>query len=694
MVKQVVCILLAVTLLCILSPLVALPVHAQTTAESDGWTPDVGKKPTKPEEPKEPEINTPIFTCQVSGGEITVTGYTGNGGNVVIPSTLKGYPVTSIGKNAFSDCIGLTSITLPDSVLSIGDAAFGYCYNLTDVWYTGNEINKSVLFIGNNNDLLTSATWHYDACPIGTEHTYDNTCDAECNVCKQTRNNTHDYEWVTDKAETCGVDGQKHEECTLCHTTRNENTVIPATTKHDYAAATCKTPKTCEVCGATTGSKLSHKSDTGTVTKKATCTNTGTKTYTCTLCKAVIKTETIAKVAHKYDTGKVTAKATCKDTGVKTYTCSGCNGIKTETIAKSSTHTYTKVTTVKATLSKNGYVLTECKTCGKDKSKVTTYYAKSFTLSTTSYTYNGKAKTPSVVVKDAKSNTLKKDTDYTVSYASGRTNVGTYKVTVTMKGKYSGSTVLTFKINPASISLYKLSTATYTYNGKAKTPSVTVKNASGATLTKNTHYTVTYANGRTNVGTYKVTIKGKGNYTGSKTLTFKISPAGLSSYKLSTTAYTYNGKAKTPSVTVKNASGTTLKKDTHYTVTYASGRKNVGTYKVTIKGKGNYTGTKTLYFTIKPKAASINTLTAKSKALTVKLNRSLQQSTGYQIQYSTSKSFKSYKIKTITSYKTSITTLTGLKAKTTYYVRVRTYKTVNGTKHYSNWSTYKYIKTK
>ncbi|MBQ3133957.1 MAG: fibronectin type III domain-containing protein, partial [Clostridia bacterium] len=75
-------------------------------------------------------------------------------------------------------------------------------------------------------------------------------------------------------------------------------------------------------------------------------------------------------------------------------------------------------------------------------------------------------------------------------------------------------------------------------------------------------------------------------------------------------------------------------------------------------------------------------------------NRSLQQSSGYQIQYSTSKSFKSYKTKTITSYKTSTTTLTGLKAKTTYYVRVRTYKTVGGTKIYSNWSSYKYKKTK
>ena len=163
--------------------------------------------------------------------------------------------------------------------------------------------------------------------------------------------------------------------------------------------------------------------------------------------------------------------------------------------------------------------------------------------------------------------------------------------------------------------------------------------------------------------------------------------------KLSATSYTYNGKTKKPTVTVKDSKGKTISSK-YYTVTYASGRKNVGKYKVTVKFKGNYSGTKTLYFTIKPKAASVNKLTAGTKKLTVKLNRSLQQSTGYQIQYSTSKSFKSYKTKTITSYKTSSTTLTGLKAKTTYYVRVRTYKTVGKTKYYSNWSSYKYKKTK
>ena len=196
------------------------------------------------------------------------------------------------------------------------------------------------------------------------------------------------------------------------------------------------------------------------------------------------------------------------------------------------------------------------------------------------------------------------------------------------------------------------------------------------------------------MGTYAVTIKGKGNYTGTKTLYFKINPATIGSCKLSATSYTYNGAVKGPSVTVKNASGVTLTKNTHYTVTYASGRKNVGTYKVTIKGKGNYTGTKTLTFKINPPKTTVSKLAAGKKSITIAITKKSTQVTGYQIQYSTSKTFSKATTKTISSYKTTKYTLKSLSAKKTYYVRVRTYKSVGKTKYYSGWSTYKYVKTK
>ncbi|MBR3969262.1 MAG: peptidoglycan-binding protein [Clostridia bacterium] len=166
------------------------------------------------------------------------------------------------------------------------------------------------------------------------------------------------------------------------------------------------------------------------------------------------------------------------------------------------------------------------------------------------------------------------------------------------------------------------------------------------------------------------------------------------SFKLSTTTYTYNGKVKTPSVTVKDSAGKTLKKNTDYTVSYVSGRKNVGTYKVTIKMKGKYSGTKTLTFKINPAGTTVSKFTAGKKSITVNISKKSTQVSGYQVQYSTSKKFTSAKTKTISSYKTTKYTLKSLSAKKTYYVRVRTYRTVSGKKYYSGWSTVKSVKTK
>ncbi len=319
-------------------------------------------------------------------------------------------------------------------------------------------------------------------------------------------------------------------------------------------------------------------------------------------------------------------------------------------------------------------------------------------LAKTAYTYDGAVKSPAVTAKGPNGNTLKKGTDYTVTYASGRKAPGTYKVTVKFMGSYTGSKTLTFKINPISVDKckLKLSATSYTYDGKVKTPTVSVKTASGKTLKKDTDYTVTYASGRKNAGTYKVTVKMKGNYTGSKVLTFKINPIKVDKLKLklATTVYTYNGTAKSPSVSVKTSSGKTLKKGTDYTVTYASGRKNVGTYKVTIKMKGNYTGSKTLTFKINPPKTGVSKLTPGKKTIAVSITKKSSGVSGYQVQYSTSKSFANATTKTISSYNTTKYTIKSLKTGKTYYVRVRTFKTVNGKKVYSDWSAAKSAKVK
>ena len=173
-----------------------------------------------------------------------------------------------------------------------------------------------------------------------------------------------------------------------------------------------------------------------------------------------------------------------------------------------------------------------------------------------------------------------------------------------------------------------------------------------------------------------------------------VTIAKASSVSLSSTSYTYNGSVKTPSVTVKNSKGKALTKGKDYTVTYSSGRKNVGKYSVKITFKGNYSGTVTKTFTIKPKATSVNKLTALKGGIKVYVNKQATQTTGYQIQYSTSSSFANAKTATIGKNTMLSKSITGLAKGKKYYVRVRTYKTVSGTKYYSSWSKAKSITTK
>ena len=241
-------------------------------------------------------------------------------------------------------------------------------------------------------------------------------------------------------------------------------------------------------------------------------------------------------------------------------------------------------------------------------------------------------------------------------------------------------------ISKASVTL---STSTYAYDGKAKKPGVTVK-LSGKTLKNGTDYTVSYSN-NTKVGTAKVTIKGKGNYTGSVSKTYSIKnnfkKATVSG--ISTKAFT--GKNITQSITVKY-NGKTLKKGTDYTVSYSS-NKNIGTATVKVAGKGSYTGTVTKTFKINPAKQEIQKLTAKSKAFFVDWAQK-GSATGYEIQYATNSKFTSAKKVTITNNKTDKTTISKLSGKKKYYVRVRSYTTVKGTKYYGAWSASKSVTTK
>ncbi len=243
-----------------------------------------------------------------------------------------------------------------------------------------------------------------------------------------------------------------------------------------------------------------------------------------------------------------------------------------------------------------------------------------------------------------------------------------------------------------AIDKIKLSYTKGTYNGSAKKPTVTVYDVNGDVISSS-QYTVTYPKA-VNVGTYYLKVTFKGKYEGEKSVKYYVIPQASSKLKikLSATSYTYNGKTKKPSVKVYTSSGKLIS-SSNYTVVYPSGRKYVGTYKIKIVFKNNFKGTEYVTFKINPAKTPVTKLVPGKKCLKVYVGKSTSVS-GYQIQYSTSKSFKAAKTVTTKSYKTNVVTLKSLGSKRTYYVRVRTYKKVGGKTYYSGWSSYKYKKTK
>lgn len=191
---------------------------------------------------------------------------------------------------------------------------------------------------------------------------------------------------------------------------------------------------------------------------------------------------------------------------------------------------------------------------------------------------------------------------YTVKNGAA-TNAGSYKATLSLKDKDSYQWASTGKsddievnwsISAASISSAKVSAAKQTFNGQALSPSVTVK-LGDRTLKSGTDYAVSYSNNQ-HAGTAEATVTGKGNYTGTASGTFTISPANISEASISVAAQNYTGSQLTPVPTV-TLDGKSLESGTDFTTSYSNNVK-VGTANITVTGKGDYTGSATSTFKI------------------------------------------------------------------------------------------------
>ena len=519
--------------------------------------------------------------------------------------------------------------------------------------------------------------------------------------------------WTTTKNATCTQVGTKSRKCTVCGKTETQTI---AKTGHKSVtdktiSATCTTDgKTegshCSVCGAVikaqdTIKATGHRFGNWTTTKSATCTESGTQIRKCETCGAT-ESKSLSAKGHTEVVDKA-IPATCTTDGkTEGSHCSVCGAvIKAQEIIKATGHKFGNWTTTKSsTCTESGTQIRKCETCGATESK---------SLSAKGHTEVVDKAIPATCSTDGKTEgshcsvcgaVIKAQTTITATGHKSSGWITDKAASIGVKGsKHKECTVCKKVLETAEIpalsriSISKasvtLSTSTYAYDGKAKKPGVTVK-LNGKTLKNGTDYTVSYSN-NTKVGTAKVTITGKGNYTGSVSKTFKIKnnfkKATVSG--ISTKAFT--GKNITQSITVKY-NGKTLKNGTDYTVSYSNNKK-IGTATVKIAGKGSYTGTVTKTFKINPAKQEIQKLTAKSKAFFVDWAQK-GSATGYEIQYATNSKFTSAKKVTITNNKTDKTTVSKLSGKKKYYVRVRSYTTVKGTKYYGAWSASKSVTTK
>ena len=618
-----------------------------------------------------------------------------------VPTSTTVYWRTDISNTSFSSVLSKTQF-------SVGDSIDFWLYDDTD--YTVEFSDRSMVSVNKlenyANDIRRITFKNGGSLTVKIYPTYNPSVAKTYKLTCGCTSHTYGSAVIT-KQPTCTSEGTKTKTCTQCGATVTETI---AKLSHSYTttvvAPTCTadgyTLHKCSVCGTSykdnTTKATGHSYGNSVVTKQPTCTSEGTKIKTCTKCNATV-TETIAKTSHKY--ADTVVAPTCTTNGYTLHKCSVCGTSYKDSTTKATGHSYgNSVVTKQPTCTSEG---TKIKTCTKCNVTVT---EKLPAKGHTAVTDKGYPATCTTAGKTDGShcsvcNTVIKV--QTVINATGHKSSGWIvdkAASIGVKGsKHKECTVCKKVLETAEIpalsriSISKasvtLSTSTYAYDGKAKKPGVTVK-LNGKTLKNGTDYTVSYSN-NTKVGTATVKITGKGNYTGSVSKTYSIKnnfkKATVSG--ISTKAFT--GKNITQSITVKY-NGKTLKNGTDYTVSY-SNNKNIGTATVKITGKGSYTGTITKTFKINPAKQEIQKLTAKSKAFFVDWAQK-GSATGYEIQYATNSKFTSAKKVTITNNKTDTKTISKLSGKKKYYVRVRSYTTVKGTKYYGAWSASKSVTTK
>ena len=207
---------------------------------------------------------------------------------------------------------------------------------------------------------------------------------------------------------------------------------------------------------------------------------------------------------------------------------------------------------------------------------------------TGTFIYDGAEKLPTITVRCG-DKTLSVGTDYELVLPTERVSIGTKVVKATGKGNYTGNLENSYEIAAATALTVSLSADKFTYDGKEKAPAVTVK-CGDKVLRAGTDYDVTLPADRVKAGKKSVKATAKGNYAGTLEAAYEIVPAAIDKIELSETKFTYDGKEKAPTVTVK-CGDKVLKAGTDYDVTLPADRVKAGKKSVKVTAKGNYAGT-------------------------------------------------------------------------------------------------------
>lgn len=571
------------------------------------------------------------YTCKNCGVEYTVTTTPATGHDYYVTSSTAA-TCTTEGYDTYT-CRNCDAAYNKTTTHATGHTFVAKSFtdaSCTTAGYTTYECINAGCTESYNADFISAKGHSYVADITAPTCTQEGYTTFTCDVCGEARKDASGNIYKTDITKP------------VAHVLNTVSTVAPTCGEDGKKISECENCDYVqeEVIPATGNHKYSDV-----VIEAADCKNDGTMNHICDVCGYSYTTVIPATGDHTY-VSEVTVQPTCAATGVLTYTCSVCGASYTEELPKTDDHAYVSEVTVQPTCDKVGVLTYTCSLCGA------------------SYTEE-----------------LPKTDDH--KYESVITKQPTC-ISV-------GEATLTCS-ECGAVAVEELpKTADHAYDAVYTAPTCVTAGYYTYTCRDCGKSYVVQTNEKATGHTYKTTVT-KATTSKNGAITKKCTKCGaetktaiakIKSVTLSQTTFYYSGKAIKPIVKVTDSNGKKIA-NTSYTVTYSS-NKAIGTAKVTIKFKGNYSGTVTKTFKIIPKNVSISVISTSKKQIKFTWGK-VSNCSGYQIQYSTSSSFKSAKTVNITSNKTVSKVFKNLKSGKKYYFRIRAYKVVDGKKVYGNWS--------